>query len=88
MYFRVYKKPWIKTIMRDIYKTPPMKEKKRIPNTDKNVEASKNVKATTMASIDKIIKDLETGKTSEEIVKVTKAEREIGLHLFLIDFGG
>lgn len=59
--------------MRDIYKTPPMKEKKRIPNTDKNVEASKNVKATAMASIDKIIKDLETEKTSEVIVKVTKA---------------
>lgn len=35
--------------MRAIYKTPPMKEKKMIPNTDKNVEATKNFKATAKA---------------------------------------
>jgi hypothetical protein len=56
----------MKTIMRVVYKTPLAKEKKTSSDTDKNIEAGKNVEATSNASIDKIIKDLGPQKTSEE----------------------
>jgi hypothetical protein len=58
--------------MRVVYKTS--KEKRRNPDTSKNVEA------VVSASIDKIIKDLEPEKTSEEETRIL---RENYHHLLL-----
>jgi predicted transcriptional regulator YheO len=57
----------MKTIMRVVYKTPSAKEKKM------NLDIRKNVEAFVSASIDKIIKDLEPKKTSEQEPQLTQA---------------
>jgi hypothetical protein len=58
--------------MRPVYKATSGKREEKDLDTDKNAKVSKNAEVAAMASIDKIIKDLEPKKMSEEIVEVTK----------------